>query len=150
MTTTAFVRQTVPVAQLMPTQGEALSALHAFLSAHSIPPAGPPYVRYHTFGAETTDVEVGVPVAQSFTGQGKVAAGELPDGAVVEVVHIGSHDGLGSAYERLAAAVTESGRAPAGPAWEVYHWIDLTRAPDPASWPAPDEWRTDLVQPVTG
>jgi hypothetical protein len=37
---------------------------------------------------------------------------------------------------------------PNGPAWEVYEWIDLTREPDPQSWPAPADWRTLLVQPI--
>lgn len=27
-------------------------------------------------------------------------------------------------------------------------WIDPSVEPDPAAWPAPTEWRTQLVQPI--
>lgn len=145
---TVYVRTTVPVSELTGAQGQALGALHTFLSERTMRPAGPPYVRYHTFGDTSTDVEVGVPIDTATEGAGQVVTGELPGGPVAYLVHIGSHGGLGQAYERLASTVNEAGREAAGPAWEVYHWIDLTAAPDPATWPAPDQWRTDLVQPV--
>jgi hypothetical protein len=41
-----------------------------------------------------------------------------------------------------------NGREADGGAWEVYWWIDPSVAPDPAAWPAPTEWRTQLVQPI--
>ena len=37
--------------------------------------AGPPYVRYRSFGETRTDLEVGIPVAAGAVGQGRVAAG---------------------------------------------------------------------------
>jgi effector-binding domain-containing protein len=147
---TIYVRNTVPVAELMSVQGAALTAMHAFLSERGVAPAGAPYVRYHTFGGGETDVEVGVPVAAAVDGTGPLTPGTLPAGPVARLVHMGAHDTLGDSYGRLSAWVTESDREPAGTGWEVYHWIDLTEAPDPASWPAPADWRTDLVQPVSG
>jgi effector-binding domain-containing protein len=146
---TIHVRTTVPVSELMGAQGAALGALHTFLSEHEVAPAGAPYVRYHTFGDQETDVEVGVPVAVVVDGDGRVASGTLPAGPVALLVHMGAHDTLDDSYDRLSAWVKESGREPAGTGWEVYHWIDLAEAPDPASWPAPTAWRTDLVQPVS-
>jgi effector-binding domain-containing protein len=146
---TVHVRTTVPVTELMGAQGAALAAIHAFLSERGVAPAGAPYVRYHTFGGDETDVEVGVPVAAPVSADGRVTAGTLPAGAVAVLVHMGAHDTLGESYERLSAFVKESDREPAGTGWESYHWIDLTQAPDPASWPAPTDWRTDLVQPVS-
>lgn len=146
---TIHVRTTVPVSELMGAQGAALGALHAFLSEREVAPAGAPYVRYHTFGDQETDVEVGVPVAAAVDGDGRVASGTLPAGPVALLVHMGAHDTLGDSYHRLSAWVKESDREPAGTGWEVYHWIDLAEAPDPASWPAPTAWRTDLVQPVS-
>jgi effector-binding domain-containing protein len=143
------VRTTVPVAELAAAQGEALGALWSHLQHHGVRPTGPPYVRYHSFGEADTDMEVGIPVAAGAVGQGRVAAGELPGGTVVSAWHLGAHDRLGDAYAGLQAWLTEHGHQPAGPGWEVYHWIDLDQEPDPARWPDPSNWRTQLIQPIS-
>jgi effector-binding domain-containing protein len=114
-----------------------------------VQPAGPPFVRYHTFGETETDLQVGIPVAEAAPGEGQIVAGALPGGAFVTTWHLGSHDGLGEAYARLGAWLKEYGRAADGSAWEVYWWIDLSMEPNPSAWPAPSEWRTQLVQPIT-
>jgi effector-binding domain-containing protein len=144
------VRRSVPVAELASAQGDALRALWSCLRQQDVRPAGPPFVRYHTFGEAETDVEVGVPVpvATAAVGEGRVAAGELPGGTAVSVWHHGAHDRLADAYAGLEAWMKEHGREPTGAGWEVYHWIDLSEEPDPAGWPDPSSWRTQLVQPV--
>lgn len=142
------VRTTVPVAQLAAAQGEALGALWDHQQRHGAKPAGPPFVRNHMFGDTETDVEVGIPVAEAAAGEGRVGAGELPGGTVVSAWHLGPHDGLGEAYTRLQAWLREHDRKPRGAGWEVYDWIDPGQKPDPATWPAPSGWRTQLVQPI--
>jgi hypothetical protein len=67
--------------------------------------------------------------------------------AAIDVVQFGGHDRLSDAYNRIEEWLATHGQ-PAGPAWDVYEWIDLSREPDFASWPAPAQWRTQLVQPV--
>jgi effector-binding domain-containing protein len=136
--------QTIPIAELPRAQGDSLHRLWWLLRERGVAPAGPPFVRYHTFGDTDTDVETGVPVADDIPGEGPITPGELPAG-VTE--HVGAHDRLGEAYRRIAEFLAASGES-GGPAWEVYHWIDLSREPDPSTWPAPDEWRTDIVQPT--
>jgi effector-binding domain-containing protein len=145
---TLRVRATVPVAELASAQGQALQALWNHLQQHGDRPTGPPYVRYHTFADADTDMEVGIPVATGAVGQGRVAADQLPGGPVVSAWHLGAHDRLGDAYAALQAWLEEHGHQPAGPGWEVYHWVDLDREPDPAGWPDPSTWRTQLVQPI--
>jgi effector-binding domain-containing protein len=145
---TASVRGTVAVAGLTEAQGVYLRALWSFLEERGLGPAGPPFVRYHTFGESETDFEVGVPIAEQAAGAGRVESGELPDGTAASTWHFGAHDRLGEAYARLGAWIQDNGRVPAGAAWEVYHWIDLTMEPDPATWPPPSEWRTQLIQPI--
>jgi effector-binding domain-containing protein len=142
------IRQTVAVAKLTQAQGESLYELWRLLRDHGIEPDGPPFVRYHTFGEAETDVEIGVPVADAVPGMGRIARGELPGGRVVTTVHLGAHDRLGDAYGRIQEWVAANAQ-PAGPAWEIYDWIDLTREPDVSSWPTPAEWRTHLVQPIS-
>lgn len=147
---TLSVRARVSVTELTAAQGDALRALWSYLQQQGLRPAGPPYVRYHSFGEAETDVEVGipVPVAAAAVGESRVAAGELPGGTVVSAWHLGSHDRLADAYTGLQAWLREHGHQPAGPGWEVYHWIDLNHEPDPARWPDPSTWRTQLVQPI--
>jgi hypothetical protein len=99
----------VPVARLTDAQGESLRALWAYLGQRGVGPAGPPFVRYHTFGEAETDVETGVPVAEAVAGEGRIAAGELPRGAAA-TWHHGSHDGLAGAYARLGSWLEANGR----------------------------------------
>jgi effector-binding domain-containing protein len=142
------IRGNVAVAQLAEAQGEFLGELWKALQSRGLSPVGPPFVRYHTFGETETDVEVGVPVQDDVAGEGRIAAGELPGGAAITTWHLGAHDSLGEAYGRLEAWLKEHGREAAEASWEVYWWIDPNRELDPSTWPAPAEWRTELVLPI--
>ena len=143
------IRQTVELARLTDAQGESLHELWSFSHQHGAKPTGAPFVRYHTFGETETDLEVGIAVVEAVSGEGRVAFGQLPGGAAITTWHIGSHDGLADAYARLSAWLKENGREADSAAWEVYTWIDPGVEPDPSAWPAPSEWRTQLVQPIT-
>jgi effector-binding domain-containing protein len=143
------IRRTVELAHLTDAQGESLRELWSSIHRHGAKPAGPPFVRYHTLGETETDLEVGVPVVEPVPGEGRIAVRELPGGAAITTWHIGSHDALADAYARLNVWLKEHGREADGAAWEVYTWIDPGVEPDPSAWPAPSEWRTQLVQPIT-
>jgi effector-binding domain-containing protein len=142
------VRRDILVADLAQAQSESLGELGASLRARGVDSIGPPFVRYHAFGEMEEDVEVGVPVAETAAGEGRVAAGVLPGGPAIVTWHLGAHDRLGEAYRRLEAWLQEHEREAAGPAWEVYWWIDPSQELEPSSWPAPADWRTELVQPM--
>jgi effector-binding domain-containing protein len=142
------IRTTVAVAELAQAQAQRLSELWRSMQAQGLAVVGPPFVRYHTFGETETDVELGVPVSKRATGDGRIEAGTLPGGAAIATWHLGAHDSLGAAYERLNRWLEEHESEAVGAAWEVYWWIDASQEPDPSSWPAPTEWRTELVQPV--
>lgn len=144
----ASIRQTIPVTDLPRVQGENLQLLWRLLRDRDVAPAGPPFVRYHTFGDTDTDMEMGVPVAQTLPGEGPIAAGELTAGPAAVTEHLGGHDTLEDAYGRIEEWLAVHHGERSAPAWEVYHWIDLSRQPDPARWPAPDQWRTEIVQPI--
>jgi effector-binding domain-containing protein len=144
------IRQTVPIADLAQAQGASLYELRRLLHDRGVTPTGRLFVRYDTLG----DVETGVPLGPAVVGAGRisrgelpVSRGELPGGRAVTTVHLGAHDRLGGAYNRIQEWLATY-EQPAGPAWEVYEWIDLTREPDLSSWPAPADWRIQLVQPV--
>jgi effector-binding domain-containing protein len=143
------VRSTVALTELQETQLASLVLLWEFLQSHQLEPTGAPVVRYHTFDAKDTDVEVGIPVAVAVSVTSPILSAGLPGGPAAVVEHHGSHASLGDTYGRLNAWIQDNGRSRAGAAWEVYEWIDPTQRPDPATWPQPTEWRTQIVQPLT-
>ena len=128
------IRRIVELADLSEAQGELARALGLHPAARrgtrgsSIRPLS--HLR-----RDETDLEVGLPVVEASSGEGQVAAGELPGGAALTTWHLGSHDGLGDAYARLDAWLKEHEREADGAAWEVYTWIDpawsQTRRPGP-------------------
>jgi effector-binding domain-containing protein len=142
-----IIRETVQIERLGESVGERIGALSDFLRQHGVKPAGPPFVRYHTFGEIETDFEFGVPVAEPYVGEGRVLGSELPGGAAAATWHTGPHNKLGEAYARIDAFIREQGREAEGPAREVYHWIDLGQEQH-SSVQDTSNWRTELVQPL--
>jgi effector-binding domain-containing protein len=86
----------------------------------------PAYARYHEFGPDQADVEIGVPVVTEteipppHSDEAPITASELPGGRVAVVTHHGSYDTLGAAYDALHdwihAQDLEDGPGP----WESY------------------------------
>jgi uncharacterized protein YndB with AHSA1/START domain/effector-binding domain-containing protein len=152
------IRGMARVADLGAAMDDRLSALRDYLERRGVRPAGAPFVRYHTFpealgpdsdaGELETDVEQGIPVREALPGEGRITSGELPGGAAVTTLHLGEPERLGEAYARIGAWLQEHGEERAGPAWEVYYFVDLERFSGQASLPAPSKWRTGLVQPI--
>jgi len=66
------------------------------LADMGVDPAGPPYGRYHSFGPEVVDVEIGIPVTSPppnvrSLGQaepGEMGASELPGGAAAVLAYV--------------------------------------------------------------
>ena len=93
-----------------------------------IEPAGPPFGRYHEFGPEEVDVEVGIPVSAPAPNlrplaeaeEGEMAASELPGGRAAITVHRGSYDGLSQTYDQLHDWIHEQGHEEGPAPWESY------------------------------
>jgi effector-binding domain-containing protein len=114
--------------------------------------SGPPYGRYHRFGPDVVDVEIGFPVdeapglpALADCAAGDVGSSELPGGPVARTIHTGSYDGLNATYEALHEWIhAQPGYDDAPGAWESYV-DDIRTASDPAmvrtevSWPLTQE-----------
>lgn len=111
--------------------------------------AGPPYARYHAFGPDGTDIELGVPVTApvpnlrrvSDAAPGEVAATELPAGPAAVTVHVGGYDRLSETYDRLRAWIAAQGRTLGGAPWESY--VD-----DPSEVADEGSLRTEVVWPL--
>jgi effector-binding domain-containing protein len=111
---------------------------------------GPPFGRYHRFGPDVVDLEIGFPVAEHPAGlpplascaEGEVGISELPGGPVARTVHRGSYDGLSRTYDGLhewihAQPAYDDGEGP----WESY--VD-----DPGSTTDQAQLRTEVIWPL--
>jgi AraC family transcriptional regulator len=109
-------------------------------------PAGPPYGRYHQFGPESVDVEIGIPVAMPVANlrplaeceAGEMGTSELPGGEAAVLVHRGPYDTLPGAYDTLHDWIHAQGRDEGAGPWESY--ID-----DPSEVSDPSQLRTEVV-----
>ena len=98
------------------------------LADMGIEPAGPPYGRYHEFGPDTVDLEIGIPVASPAPNLrmladaelGEVSSSELPGGRAAVTVLRGSYDGLKATYDRLHDWIHEQGAEEGPGPWESY------------------------------
>src|SRR5262245_27719360 len=112
-------------------------------------PAGAPYVRYHQWGGEQADLEIGFPVASAVGGlssaganpSGQVGTSELPGGPAALAVHHGPYDQLGATYSALHDWIHAQGREDGPGPWESY--VD-----DPGTVADPADVRTEVYWPL--
>jgi AraC family transcriptional regulator len=110
---------------------------------------GPPFVRYHQWGGERADLEIGMPVASAIAGiplvtespPGVVGASELPGGPAALTVHRGPYDQLGAVYGKLHDWIHAQSREDGPGPWESY--VD-----DPGKVADPADVRTEVYWPL--
>ena len=144
---TAAVRLTQPVSEmdLAALFDEHLPNIAHHLADVGIEPAGPPYGRYHEFGPERVDVEIGIPVSVPVANlrgydeaeEGELFASELPGGQAAITVHRGAYDKLSATYDALHGWIHDQGRDEGPGPWESY--VD-----DPSEVPI-DEVKTEVI-----
>jgi effector-binding domain-containing protein len=139
---------TVDVGALM---DDAMSRLGALFGRVGATPVGPPYARYHAWGGELADVEIGFPIGQRIDGlalltespEGEVGTSELPGGRAAQTIHRGPYPTLGDAYSSLHDWIHSQGYDEGDGPWESYI-DDPTEVADVAQlrtqiiWPVPD------------
>jgi effector-binding domain-containing protein len=148
---TVAVRVTIPMAELdlSVVFGRYPPLIVQRLAAAGTTPGGPMFGRYHQFGPETVDVEVGLPAAAPPAGiprladqpAGEVGTSELPGGPAAMLVHEGGYEGLAGEYDRLLEWIHAQGREEGAGPWERYRNTPLDD-PDPAN------LRTDVWWPL--
>src|SRR5262245_42485153 len=102
------VQQPMSALNLAKLFDEYMPAIGRFVGESGAGFAGAPYGRFHEFGPELVDVEIGVPVGSAIPGAtplaqtavGDIGATELPGGPTARAIHLGPYNDLMEAYDR--------------------------------------------------
>lgn len=116
-----------------------------WLATHGLEIGGPLFYRYWTIGgmSEAFRLEVGIPVKDAVSGDGRIIAGAIPGGRYATLVHHGHPDGLTRSMEKLERWITEQqltvkkAREGDKDVWEgrfEYYLTDPAVQPDPSQW----------------
>jgi effector-binding domain-containing protein len=117
--------------------------LAGVLARAGVAMTGPPFlVMAEPMDEETGgDIELGVPVAGPFPGDGDVTGAELPAMTVAWTMHRGPYAEVGPAYHTITGWIQEHGHDIVGPPREIY----LT---DPATTPDEADYLTEVQFPI--
>ena len=135
------IRTTTTMEKITEVMGPLFGEVHGYMQQSGREPAGMPFTIYYAMDGNTLDLECGMPVASPMDGGGRVKAGELPEGKVATVTHMGPYDELPQTWAALMEWMGAQGLQPAGAPWEVY-------VTDPGAEPDQSKWRTDIFFPV--
>jgi effector-binding domain-containing protein len=119
-TTTAVVRETVPMSELTGFFDRAFGAVMAAAQDQDVAVTGPPFAMYLGMPTETVDIAAGFPTDRAVSPAGGVVPSELPGGRAGQLLHVGSYDSLEQAYGRLMGWLGEQGLVPSQVMWETY------------------------------
>jgi effector-binding domain-containing protein len=132
-------RDLVPVTAFVEFFGTALPEVASELAREGVAPVGPPVTVYREKDAEFSEVTAGYPVDRVPVG-GVLVWTVLPSGPVVQVVHAGPYDYLGSTYALVGRWFMARDMIPPAIMWEEY-----LVGPDATD--DQRQWRTRLVFP---
>ena len=138
---TAFIRLTVPRAEIRSVMGPGIGEVRAAIAAQGITPAGPWFTHHLRMAPDVFDFEVGVPVAVPVAPAGRVRPGQWPAATVAQADYRGPYEGLGAAWGEFEAWIAAEGHTSAPDLWECY-------AVGPEADPDPANWRTELNRPL--
>ena len=136
-----FVRSRVARADIAATIASSLGKIIPYAMGSGIALAGQPFARYPEIGAGLLTIEVGMPISKPASSSGEIIAGSLPAGPVAMAVHAGPYDQLVNTCAELERWIIDSGHKTAGALWESY-------VTDPAEFPDPKDWRTEVYWPI--
>jgi effector-binding domain-containing protein len=138
---TAVIRLTIPRAEIQSVMGPAIQEVMAVVGAQRLRMAGPVLSYHHRIDPAVFDLEVGVPVAGTVRGEGRVVPSRLPALRAARTIYRGPYEGLGAAWGEFSAWVGSQHRATRGEVWESY-------LKGPESGAEPSRWETELVKPL--
>ncbi len=136
-----FVRKRVARHEIATAIAESLGKVFPYAQKAGLAIAGRPFSRYPSMGPGLLTIEIGMPVAAAASGEGEIEAGSLPGGPVAMAVHGGDYQQLHETFAALERWIEANGFRPGGAPWESY-------VTDPADFPDPNDWRTEVYWPL--
>ncbi len=148
------IRRRVKTSEIGSTLAEVLPRvfMHAQQTGAAI--AGQPFARYVEWGPGLVTIEAGLPVLAvgvnshdgesapgDASGGSEIVADCLPGGPVATATHSGAYEKLPEAHAAIQQWIEGQGLHAAGAPWEVY-------TTDPADYPDPQDWKTDVFWPI--
>ena len=144
------MRRRVKPTEIAKAIGEALPQVFLFAQQNGIALAGLPLTRYVEWGPGLVTIEPGMRIATP--GQGQPPGGgspaqppikvdTLPGGPVATTMHTGAYDKLTEAHAAIQQWIESQGLTSAGAPWESY-------VNDPADYPDPKDWKTEVFWPI--
>ncbi len=138
------IRTTVTLQGMSTVMARLMPELHTWLDAHKVTPSGPEFIRFSVIDMDKgLDIEVGIPVATSVSGDGRVKSGVLPAGRYASLTHFGNYSGLIPPNARIQEWGKNKGltwkmrKTKHGSEWVgriEFYKIDPSREPDPNKW----------------
>jgi len=137
---TATIRANVKTNEISQAIGQMYGELGQFFYSKGIQMNGPPFVFYHSWSEEGTDMSCGFPTAQPIEAEGRIMPFTLPSVKAAAAMHIGPYTNLVETYTEMGRWIAEQGEEPAGYMWEWY-LNEPGKVPD-------SELMTEIVWPI--
>ncbi len=148
------IRRRVKLSEIGSTLGEVLGSIFKHAQQTGAAIAGQPFTRYVEWGPGLVTIEAGLPVvaagnrfnggepvSDAAAGGSEIVADCLPGGPVATVTHSGAYEKLPEAHAAIQQWIEAQGLRAGGPPWETY-------TTDPADYPDPQDWKTDVFWPL--
>ena len=139
------MRRRLKRSEIAATLGEVFGRVFQYAQKEGIALAGPPFARYLEMGPGLMTMEAGLPVAASVpvTHDSEIISEMLPGSLVAATTHVGPYDKLHEAFSAMDEWIEAQGLKKEGAPWESY-------VTDPADYPDPKDWKTEVYWPVSG
>jgi AraC family transcriptional regulator len=138
-------RRRVGRSEIAATIGEVLPKIFLYAQKNGIALTGLPFTRYVDVGPGLLTIEPGMRIAAAGEDLNsidpEIVSDTLPAGPAASTTHIGSYDKLPDAYAAIQQWIEAEGLVAAGAPWESY-------VTDPAEYPDPKDWKTEVFWPL--
>jgi effector-binding domain-containing protein len=127
---------------------QGIGEVFAWLGKQGVAPAGAPFVRYLVIDMEALlEIEVGVPVANTLSGDGRILADRLPAGRYASLIYTGIDNGIQANWALLKwgaeqGLVWDTWAAQNGDGWGARFESFLT---NPDEEPDRTKWETEVA-----
>jgi AraC family transcriptional regulator len=138
---TLVLRRRVKRAEIAATLAQSFGTIFQYAQRTGSVLAGQPFTRFLEWGPGILTIEAGLPVAARANGEGEITAETLPGGPAATTMHLGPYEGLAEAHAAIQVWIEEQGLSARGKPWETY-------VTDPADYPDPKDWRTEVFWPL--